>query len=140
MRQFKFNSLACRHHFLHDLERNAAADGNVVYAHSLKRDALYALTNVANVTQDHANPRAKIRTIGLSVSLSDAVFHLITNSGNCREPMFLLHALRPQADYFANPTVKATGRQSAFCEVRGTVRGPLFFPSSGRRPSPYLVR
>src|SRR6266498_363214 len=102
MRQFKFNSLACRHHFLHDLERNAAADGNVVYAHSLKRDALYALTNVANVTQDHANPRAKIRTIGLSVSLSDAVFHLITNSGNCREPMFLLHALRPQADYFAN--------------------------------------
>src|SRR6266498_3209610 len=111
MRQFKFNSLACRHHFLHDLERNAAADGNVVYAHSLKRDALYALTNVANVTQDHANPRAKIRTIGLSVSLSDAVFHLITNSGNCREPMFLLHALRPQADYFANPKMSLRCRR-----------------------------
>jgi hypothetical protein len=52
-------------------------------------------TNVDDVTQDHANPRA-VRTIATSVFRGTA-FHLATTEA----PVFLRRDLRQRADYFA---------------------------------------
>jgi hypothetical protein len=92
---------------------------DVVYTHSLKRDALNTLTNVADVTQDHANPRAMDRTIARSVFPGTA-FHLATTLANAA--MFLLNALRPQADYFANLAFNTDPQHSRW---RGSVAGRL---------------
>ena len=57
-------------------------------------------TNVDDVTQDHANPRA-ICTIAISV-FRGAAFHLATTQARA---VFLRRDLRQRADYFANHLV-----------------------------------
>ena len=57
--QFQNRSLAYRHGFLHDRHRNAAPVRVRRCTHSFKRDdRFHGLTNIADVTQDHANTRA----------------------------------------------------------------------------------
>jgi len=70
-----------------------------------------ALTNVADVTQDHAEPRAMRRTIASSVS-PGAVRHVATADDT--GTVFLSYALRPRADYFANIVVERDAPQAGF--------------------------
>lgn len=59
VRQFQCRSLALCHVFLHHLVWNAATVRVRRYTHSLKRDDCFrGLTNVADVTRDHAHLRA----------------------------------------------------------------------------------
>ena len=100
--------MALNHGLLHHSLRNVALHRVRRLAHSLKRDIDSAaaciheetpprrFTNVDDVTQDHANPRA-VRATAAS-TLRSAAFELATTE----PPEFLRRDLRQSADYFAN--------------------------------------